>query len=477
MKRSTPGHKSSFRRSVIIALAVFLLYIATLFVVRMAKSYASISHQPQAIQIINQMIMQKSDTRVLVLLLNTSEARIGGGFSGSLTTIEKDHGKLHIEPVQSVYHFDDLGVARFNEDMAAHRPIPVKEPFIRDSNQNIEWGTNAQIAADRYEYATGKHIDSVIALTPDVLKSLLVFSGPVNLPQYNKTLTADNFLEQVELEVESGTDKQQKGEPKSILGEAGTAIIDKLWDKNILQLAKLYPLLQDMVDKKFIVLWSRDSSQQKQIEQAQLSGNVRSGNFDYLFLAEGNTVANKSTPYIKQEVIKRLVINDQGEGVVSATIDRQHTSDYKDKYYDPWSKIDMYLVGENKSTIKLVLPDGAQLAKDPNSVELSPAKEGDKPYYSFVSDLVPLSHGSYSFSYKLPFRYQMGSELDVVSEVQKQVGAKPYTFQFEVQVPPEYHLVSANTDKLEYKRQDNSLVVIYTVEVDTDKVLTLKYAK
>ncbi|MBI2798300.1 DUF4012 domain-containing protein [Candidatus Saccharibacteria bacterium] len=477
MKKARLQHRSYFRRSVAIALVIFGIYLAALAIWRAIDTWSNQAKQPPVVQLIDQMLVQKTDTRVLVLLLNSSEARIGGGFSGSVTTLTKDRGKFSVEPVQSVYYFDDMGVARFNADAAAGRKPPVEQPFLRDSNQNIEWSTNAKIMADRYEYATGKRIDSVIALTPDVLKSLLSYTGPITLSQYGKTLSAANFLEQVELEVESGIDKQQNSEPKSILGEAATAVISKLWSKNLIQLTSLYPTIQKLASQKSIVLWSRDQNLQQQVLQSQVGGEVKPADYDYLFIAEQNSVANKSTPYIQQKVVKKIKIGEDGKAVVDVTITRQHTSDYAGNFYNPWGKFNMFLIGENKSVIKMVLPQQVKLFGLSNNLRIQSDSEADLQFYQFVSDLLPLTRETYTFSYQLPFKYQMGDNLDVVSQVQKQIGRAAYDFELQIIAPPPYRLAAASVNKLSYKSDGNNLVVDYATAIDTDKIISLKYAK
>ena len=66
------------------------------------------------------------------------------------------------------------------------------------------------------------------AINADVVKTLLDLSGPLKVPAYQKTLTAENFLAEIQREVETGRDKKPGQNPKKILSVITPLLMEKL---------------------------------------------------------------------------------------------------------------------------------------------------------------------------------------------------------------------------------------------------------
>ena len=66
------------------------------------------------------------------------------------------------------------------------------------------------------------------AINADVVKTLLDLTGPLKVPAYQKTLTAENFLAEIQREVETGRDKKPGQNPKKILSVITPLILQKL---------------------------------------------------------------------------------------------------------------------------------------------------------------------------------------------------------------------------------------------------------
>jgi len=75
--------------------------------------------------------------------------------------------------------------------------------FLRDSNFNPDFAMSASQAASFLKLETGESINGVIGIDVSFLSSLLDATGPVKLPDYQQTLTKDNFYLLTQSQVEN----------------------------------------------------------------------------------------------------------------------------------------------------------------------------------------------------------------------------------------------------------------------------------
>ncbi len=133
---------------------------------------------------------------ILVLFENNNELRPTGGFMGTFGSMEIRDGAIGKINVSSIYDLDG-------------QLIPVIQPpqpvlnlggrwYLRDSNWFADFPFSAEKISQFYEMEGGETPDLIIAMTPDLIIDWLKIVGPVSLPNYGLTLTADNFVEQTQ---------------------------------------------------------------------------------------------------------------------------------------------------------------------------------------------------------------------------------------------------------------------------------------
>jgi hypothetical protein len=64
---------------------------------------------------------------------------------------------------------------------------------LRDANDSGDFPTDAQEAISLFAKEGGGQVDGVIDLTPIPIEHLLTITGPIFVPDYNETITADNL--------------------------------------------------------------------------------------------------------------------------------------------------------------------------------------------------------------------------------------------------------------------------------------------
>lgn len=411
---------------------------------------------------------------ILLLFMNNAEQRYGGGFIGSVGVVNVENGKIKAEPVKSVYYYDRYLEAKDPYINPADNELGNEADTIRNSGQNVDWQENGKRVKLIYESKTGNKIDFVIGITPEVLKSLLDETGPINLIDYDKKITAENIIDELQTEVEFGKDKVDGKDPKSILSVLATNLIEKLSAKSSLELSAISQKLKEEADKRQIILYAPSYSVAKIIKSLRYDGSIVKTNQDYLQIGENNLSIDKSNAYIDRSLDRRMKIDSSGVAVVELNIRRKQNREKSIPYVDPRDNNFTYLIKENISNIRIAIPRNSLILQSEGLPEFKKITSNEfLDIYEFNSQLIPLVESSYKLTYKLPFIFSLSGPINLDSFIQMQNGGWPYNFTNILEVPNDWNLLASN--KKEIYAKDNS--VMYNKEVDKDTFLSFIYEK
>ncbi|HYV33868.1 MAG TPA: DUF4012 domain-containing protein, partial [Candidatus Limnocylindria bacterium] len=131
---------------------------------------------------------------VLILMENNNELRASGGFIGTFGNLKLQDGHLSKINVSSVYDLD----GQLKDIIRPPEPILNVNArwFLRDANWFSDFPSSAKKVSNFYEMEGGETPDLIIAITPNIIIDWLKITGPITLPKYGVTLTAENFVEQ-----------------------------------------------------------------------------------------------------------------------------------------------------------------------------------------------------------------------------------------------------------------------------------------
>lgn len=361
--------------------------------------------------------------RYLVLFQNNAEMRPTGGFIGSFAVVEfKDYKISQFDFNANIYKLDNA--------FAAQNKITPPSPLakitegrwaswtLHDSNFAADFPEAAQTIQWFYEQESGQKVDGVIALNASSVQDLLRLTGPIYLEQYDTTISADNFFdelaEKIEKEYFYDVQNQQINEPKTILKDMMPILIEKT--KNLPKLELLKLTLTELGQKQ-ILLQSNNSIIEQSILTANWGGQVRATDSDYLYINNANitdTTLNKNWGAKTSLKIKEAIdyqIDEKNGGLVSdLTLTRSHTGSYQ------WPD------GVNINWTRILVPEGSILqsaelnGKDiTNSIEVG--SEAGKTYFGLWINTAPQTSNVLKMTYQLPI-----SSSDYHLTVQKQPG-------------------------------------------------------
>lgn len=405
--------------------------------------------------------------KYLFLFQNNTEMRATGGFIGSYGLLDISQGHVRSFFVDGIFNPDGQLKAKIIP------PGPIQKISaawsLHDSNWFPDFPTSARKAIDFYEKTGGPTVDGVITLTPTVMEKLLALIGPVEMPDYGVTLTAENFVEKTQHEVEADYDKEEN-KPKKILSDLAPIVLERVANaKDTGTLIGAAKVLSGGLKEKHILLYSENKDLQKIIAAQGWSGEILPAEKDYLSVINTNINGFKTDAVVEEDIDHHSEIREDGTIVDTVAITRRHKGGGTP--YEWWNKVNadymrVYVPlgselieasGQTRELDKAPLDYGAlgfkkdeAVAKEEKSMRFD-EKSGTRIYEdagkTVFADWTYVSPGetvTVTYRYLLPFKlfqvsFGEGEQADSYSLVaQKQSGSRGSAFSSTVEFPKAY---------------------------------------
>jgi len=333
----------------------------------------------------------------LLFFQNTSEIRPGGGFVGSYADITMKRGSIEDIDVVGIYDPD----GQLDLEVVPPKPLQAitTDWGARDANWFFDFPTSARkiiyfLEQSKIYQERAVTFNGAIALNVNIIEDLLDVVGPLELPDYNLTITRDNFLREVQREVETGADKAA-GEPKRILKVMAPLFLERLSYLDEAQRTLLSKNIGKYITHKDVMVYFKDPVIQRNLVDFGIAGDVLRVPDDfrgeYLAVVNANIAGGKTDAYISQTIHFNSFINSDGLIDNTMTLERTHTGNtQKEWWYDT----------KNKNYVQLFTPLGSTLydlegnTKRTISEPIDYKKKGyliDKDLASFEDTTRPLS--------------------------------------------------------------------------------------
>jgi hypothetical protein len=287
----------------------------------------------------------------LFIFQNSTELRPTGGFMGSLAQITLDRGQLTqlVVPGGGPYDLRDQLTTR------ALPPEPLRLVASRWEFQDANWFPDFPTAATKirkfWSEAGQPTVDGVIAVNLGVMENLLKITGPIDMPEYGKTITADNFWLETQKEVEVDYDKQQNT-PKKFIGDLMPKVLERLKSlTNKEDGLKLLALATDALETKDIQVWFADPEQEALAERLDWSGRFKEAPGDELAVIDTNIAGQKTDREISEQITHRVDIAQDGGITDTVTLVRTHHGE-KGAQFNGVNNVDY---------VRVYVPQGSQL--------------------------------------------------------------------------------------------------------------------
>ncbi|HVF69099.1 MAG TPA: DUF4012 domain-containing protein [Xanthomonadales bacterium] len=294
--------------------------------------------------------------KYLVLFQNNMELRPGGGFIGSYGLVDIDKGKMGEIKIHDVYDADGKLTTHVEPPYGLRRFGGVTHWFLRDSNFDVDFVTNAAASADILKRSTGDEVDGVIAIDTNFIKNILEVTGPVRVEEYKEEVNADNFymLTQKHAEDNFFPGSTQK---KDFLRALLNSMLSTTSEEKKLSYLSLSRAVEKSVKEKHLLLAFSDTSIQEVFSINNLSGTLLDKRVsapnsisDFFGTVDANIGANKGNYYLKREISQNIRVTDAGGLEATAVITYENTSNKDSKFG-----------GDYKNYLRFILPTNADL--------------------------------------------------------------------------------------------------------------------
>ncbi|MDP3947806.1 MAG: DUF4012 domain-containing protein [bacterium] len=426
----------------------------------------------------------EGERHILLFFQNPSEMRPGGGFIGSYADVAIERGAMKLLDVRDIYDPDG------QLDLKVIPPKPLQAITTswgaRDANWFFDFPTSAQkvigfLEASKMYQEQNRIFEGAVAVNTDVIKSVLELTGPIELPGYKLTVDAENFLAEVQKEVEAGESKRA-GEPKRILRDITPIILSRLKELRDTERQALTQRIAEHLGRGDITFYFRDPSLQNFFMTHGLSGAVadlpQPFRGDYLAVVNANVAGGKTDIYMRQEVTARSLIDISGVVKTDLTIARTHTgANARESWYRAANQ--NYLRVLTAPDVKLVSLTGATpktvrvpinyekngYSADPDVVQLEVnEKESGKKAFGAWFSVKAGATGTLRVSYEnpVPVPLKDGGEFTVILEQQSGVRER---IRYELEAPPGYVWRETNDSLYRYESADPPKRVTVTLNL------------
>ena len=227
--------------------------------------------------------------KYLILFNNYSELRPTGGFPGTYGIISFSNGGLENFFVNDVYNLDGQLKRKIIPPKQLQHITPTWA--MRDVAWFIDFPTSAKKVVEFFEEESGYGVNGVIALNPDIISHILKVVGPIEMPEYNMTITADNFLASVQEEVEYGDNRAQ---PKTIIVDLAPRLLDKLYSADSGQWMEIFSELVTSLEEKDTMFYFEDKELESFAIEENFGGEIKQTDADYLTVNLSNIKGSKT---------------------------------------------------------------------------------------------------------------------------------------------------------------------------------------
>lgn len=262
----------------------------------------------------------------LVQTMDRAELRPTGGFTGQYGELQISGGRV------SPFNLRDISLVEYidsSHTIGQSAPAQYRSwwPFanwgLRDSNVSADFPTSAQIAITQYQLEVGHHVDGAILFTPFLIEHILQIIGPIYVPGYKDTITAQNLEDRLHYyqQDNSGIAKQITYQPgdtstsdrKRFTGYLAHLLLDKIRHAppdEIIAIAR--EMLHDLKTKDLQVYFTNPQVEGLLTRYGYAAQVDRSISHDGLYVVQANVSASKASQYVQTIMHDTVTLNAGG---------------------------------------------------------------------------------------------------------------------------------------------------------------------
>ncbi|MBI2415091.1 MAG: DUF4012 domain-containing protein [Candidatus Kerfeldbacteria bacterium] len=343
----------------------------------------------------------------LFLLQNNTELRPTGGFIGSYGILILKNGDIKDFKTDNIYNIDNP----VKNELFITPPAPLQQYlgssqwFMRDANWHPDFPTTAEKVEEFYhlEHGPVAQIDGVIAVTPDVIKALLEFTGPITIEgdEYSSANLTELLQEKVEVSFrqEGRTDATRK----EVIGHLAGELMQRLQRAPRSQWPDLLSTVLEQLEQKQILLFSKNTAVQNLVAQLDWDGALQTTTSDYVQVVDANLAALKTDRVMEKQF--SYALSKDGESYSAKLTLQYHNAGVGytsfTTRYRSYTRIYVPLGSELISTTGFLSND-CNIGCDPVSAKITQDDEFARTIFEGFIAVEPQDTATVTLTYKLP---------------------------------------------------------------------------
>jgi len=322
------------------------------------------------------------------LLFNqdSDELRATGGFNGNYAVITVAGGRI-----TSGVHLHDIISLDCPYGNCYNRPNPpaIADWFftnhnyitnttqfgVRDSNFDPDFPTTAKLEEQLAQQEGVPPVSAVVAITPGLMESILQLTGPVKVPDFNKTVDASNLQDSIhyfhilagicqgnpnyqhcgELYAAGSASQYNTSQRKVFDAVLGGDVLHAVASLQGKQQSDLLKIISTALKTKDLQVYFNDPQMEALLAQLKDSSTVAPSQGDMVFPIDTNVGATYVNGDIQETISDTVTLDSKGNA----------THDMAIHYNFPvvnhtWSS--MYSMWTLRDVLRIIVPKGAQLS-------------------------------------------------------------------------------------------------------------------
>jgi len=301
----------------------------------------------------------------LVLAQNNAEMLPTGGLISVAGTLRLDHGRVEEMEFRDAVQMGDDWMAATGAYVAP--PDALRQYLLKDTSWNLtssnwspDFPTSAESAARFFEMEGGPSVDGVIAVDVTTLERLLAVTGPVEIPEFDVTVSAENAFDLTEEHTRAPY--EPAADRKAFAALLADEVIGRVLHPEAGQWSPLVDTVQRLGDEKDLLLYAFDPTQQALIEQMGWDGSVADpAGGDYLMVVDASVNSTKLNAVVKHSADIRVRLAEDGTAVTTVHLDYENPLSAWGAGRDPRLVEKLMLGGQYGGYVRLLAPNGSRI--------------------------------------------------------------------------------------------------------------------
>ncbi len=273
------------------------------------------------------------ERRFLVQTMDSAELRPGGGFTGQYGVLDIQNGRMAPFSLQDVTELDYAGNG---QELGRQSPPQYRSWMnfgnwgLRDSNLSGDFPTTAQLAMGVFQDEGGGPVDGDIAFTPAVISHILDVIGPIQVPEYNETITAQNLEDKLHYYQQNFTaiavQQQKTGTHNAATRKAFTTLLGKILLQKVehLPVKTLLKIAQNAtkdIQSRDLEIYFTNPQAEAWLVAHNYSGAMNTfTSQDGFMVVQANISISKASQYVQTSYQDNIVLDAQGGATHTLTI-------------------------------------------------------------------------------------------------------------------------------------------------------------